>query len=120
MRAGADELTIEFQQEQGEIRAARWGDMHVARYTLAPGTDLSPFFAALPDGLCSGEHLGIVLEGAITVRYTDGSEETTRAGELYHWPAGHTAWSDPGVVFVAVTPLAQVEQMEEVMAAAAR
>jgi hypothetical protein len=119
MRAGPTDLTIEFQQDEGEIRAARWGEMHVARYTLAPGTDLTPFFAALPGGMCSGDHVGIVLEGEITVRYADGAEETSRAGDLYHWPAGHTGWSDQGVDFVAVTPLAQVEQMEETMAAAA-
>lgn len=118
MRAGPDELAIEFQDDAGDIRAARWADMHVARYSLAPGTDLTPFFAALPDGLCSGDHYGIVLEGQITVRYRDGSEETARAGELYCWPQGHTGWSDEGAVFIAVTPLAQVEQMEERMAAA--
>jgi hypothetical protein len=118
MRAGTDELSIEFQQDEGDIRAERWGEMHVARYTLAPATDLTPFFAALPDGLCSGDHFGIVLEGEITVRYADGTEETARAGDLYHWPAGHTGWSDTGVVFVAVTPLHQVEEMEATMAAA--
>lgn len=119
MRAGADELTIEFDSEGVEIRSGRWGDMHVARYILPPGTDLSPYFAALPGGLCSGDHFGMVLEGDITVRYKDGSEETARAGDLYSWPAGHTGWTDQGVVFIAVTPLAQVERMEEQMAAAA-
>ena len=119
MRAGPDEMSIEFPQDEGHIRAARWGTMHVARYELAAGTDLTPFFAALPDGLCSGDHYGIVTEGSITIRYQDGSEETTRAGELYYWPAGHPGWSDEGVVFMAVTPLAQVEDMEETIAAAA-
>ncbi len=50
MRARADELTVEFQQEGLEIRSGRWGDMHVARYTFPAGTDLSPFFAMFPDG----------------------------------------------------------------------
>jgi hypothetical protein len=117
MRAGPDELTVEFQQDDGEIRAARWGRMHLARYSLPPGTDLTPFFTALPDGLCAGEHFGIVLQGDITLRYRDGTEETVRAGDLYYWPAGHTGRSDQGVVFVAATPLSQVEQMEEAMAA---
>jgi hypothetical protein len=118
MRAGPDELTIDFEQDGLEIRGGRWEDMHVARYTLPPGTDLSPFFAVLPDWLCSGDHFGIVLEGEITLRYREGSEETTSAGDLYFWPAGHTGWTEEGVVFVAVTPLAQVERMEEQMAAA--
>jgi hypothetical protein len=118
MRAGPDDLTIEFQQDEGDIRAARWGAMHVARYRLAPGTDLTPFFVALPDGLCSGDHYGIVLEGEITVRYKDGSTDTTRAGELYYWPEGHTGWSDHGVVFIAIAPLVQVEHMEKTLASA--
>jgi hypothetical protein len=117
MRAGPDDMTIEFQQDEVEIRSARWGEMHVARYALAPGTDLSPFFATLPDGLCSGDHFGIVLDGEITLRYDDETEETARAGDYYYWPAGHTAWSEPGVVFMAVTPRTQVEQMEKLMAA---
>lgn len=115
MRAGADELTVEFEQDGVEVRSGRWGDMHLARYTLPPGTDLGPFFAMLPDGLCSGDHFGVVMEGEIVVRYKDGSEEITRGGELYHWPAGHTGWTDQGVVFVAITPLAQVEHMEQQM-----
>ena len=119
MRAGPDELTIEFEQDGLEIRSGRWGEMHVARYTLPAGTDLSPFFAAMPDGLCAADHYGIVLQGDITIPYGDGSEETTRAGELFHWPAGHTGRTDQGVVFVAATPLSQQTSMEERMAAAA-
>ena len=118
MRAGPDELTVEFEQDGLEIRAGRWGGMHVARYALPAGTDLGPFFAALPEGLCSSDHFGIVLEGEITVRYKDGSEETTRAGDLYYWPGGHTGWTEQGVVFIAVTPLAQVEADEKIIAAA--
>jgi hypothetical protein len=118
VRAGREELTIEYDDDRGDIRAARWGDVHVARYALAPGTDLTPLLAGLPDGLCSGDHSGIIVSGEITVRFADGSEETARAGDLYHWPAGHTGWSEEGVVFIAVTPLAQVERMETQLAAA--
>jgi hypothetical protein len=119
MRAGLDELTVEYDEDGVEIRGARWGDMAVDRMRLAAGTDLSPSLAALPDGLCSGDHYGVVLEGDITVRYGDGTEETTRAGELYYWPAGHTARTEGGVVCILLTPLAQVERMEQLLAAAA-
>lgn len=118
MKAAPDELTIEYEADGEEFRGGRWGDMAVGRMTLSPGFDLTPGFAALPDGLCSGDHYGIVLEGEITLRYKDGSEETTRAGEFYHWPAGHTGWTEKGVVVVIITPLAQVEAMERLMAAA--
>lgn len=116
MKARPDDMTVEFEGGGVEIRGAAWGDMHVAQYTLAPGTDLTPFFAALPDGLCSGNHWGTVVEGDIRVRYADGAEESTHAGEHFFWPAGHTAWTDGGVVFVAVTPLHEVRDMEEQMA----
>jgi hypothetical protein len=119
MRAGRDELTAEFDQDGIEVASARWGEMHLARYTLPPGTDLSPFFAALPEGLCAGDHYAIVLEGDITIVYRDGSEETAHAGDLCYWPAGHTGRTERGVVFVAVTPLVQQEHMEQQMAAAA-
>lgn len=118
MRAGQDELTIEFEQHGLAVKSARWGQMHVARYTLPAGTDLTPFFAALPEGLCSGDHYGIVLEGDITIFYGDGSEEAAGTGDLYYWPAGHTGRTEQGVDFVAVTPLAQQQEMEERLAAA--
>lgn len=47
------------------------------------------------------------------MRYAEDTVETTRAGEAYHWPAGHTAWTEEGVVFLAVTPAAQEREMEE-------
>ncbi len=119
MKAGPDELAVEYEEDGAELRGGRWGDMAVTRMTLPPGFDLTPSLADLPDGLCSGDHYGIVLEGDITLRYKDGSEETSRAGEFYYWPAGHTARTDQGVVVALFTPLAQVEQMERQMEAAA-
>lgn len=118
MKARPDELPLEFDQDGLEMRVARWGDMRVTRYTLAPGTDLAPFFADLPGGMCSGQHWGIVLEGVLHLRYDDGTEESTRAGEVYHWPAGHIGWTDEGVVFLAVTPEDEEVAMEEQLAVA--
>ena len=118
MKSTLESLPVEVDQGGIEVRAGRWGSMHVARFTMSPGSDLTPFFSVLPGGLCSGEHWGVVTEGSITVRYEDGTEEVTRAGEAYYWPAGHTAWTEDGVVFFAVTPLAQQETMERQMAEA--
>lgn len=113
MHRTLEELPVTFADQFVQSRSAEWGDMQVTRYALRPETDLAPYFADLPDGLCSAEHWGLVLEGAIHVRYADGTVETTRAGEAYHWPAGHTAWTNEGVVFLAVTPVTQEREMEE-------
>ena len=62
----------------------------------------------LLDDRCQCAHWGYVLSGSITVRYADGSEETTRAGELYYWPGGHTGWTDDGVTFVEFSPTSDI------------
>ena len=36
-----------------------------------------------------------------------------RAGDVYHWPAGHTATSDEGAVFVEVGPVAPMRQFHD-------
>ena len=38
------------------------------------------------------------------MRYADGREETSRAGDVYYWPAGHTGWTDEGVTFLEFSP----------------
>lgn len=118
MKARPHDLPVEFDQDGVEMRVARWGEMRVTQYTLAPGTDLAPFFAQLPRGLCEGQHWGIVLEGVLHLRYADGTEESTYAGEVYHWPSGHIGWTDKGVMFLAVTPEAEEVAMEEQLARA--
>lgn len=55
---------------------------------------------AAPDrwaALCPSPHWGYVLEGSVEVRFAFGERETARAGELFHWPAFHTCWTDQGV-----------------------
>lgn len=117
MKKQPDEMTVAMQEQGIEILQEEWGEMQVCQYTLAPGTDLSPFFEVLPDGLCPVPHWGRVLEGEIHLRYSDGTEELTRAGEFYHWPAGHTAWTETGVVFIAIQPAEEEKRAAELMAA---
>ena len=59
-----------------------------------------------------------MVDGSITLRYTDGTEETTRAGELYHWPAGHVGWTDDGVTFVEFSPAAELRPVLELISMA--
>ena len=68
MHRPLEELPVAFADEFVESRSAEWGDLHVTRYSLQPETDLAPYFADLPDGLCSAEHRGLVLEGTMHVR----------------------------------------------------
>jgi hypothetical protein len=53
------------------------------------------------------------MEGSITLRYADGTEETVRAGDTYYWPAGHTGWTDDGVVFLEWSPTDEIAPVLE-------
>jgi hypothetical protein len=60
-------------------------------------------FAGLPDGACQEPHWGYVLSGSVTMRYTDGSSETLRAGQAYYIRPGHNAHVDEDVDLVEFT-----------------
>jgi hypothetical protein len=96
--------------EVGEIRirAFEGGDVYTRFIDLPAGTDFTPLFVGLPGDLCQCAHWGHVVEGSITVRYADGTEETNRAGDVFYWPAGHTGWTDTGVKFLEISPSADI------------
>jgi hypothetical protein len=111
MKNRLEELSVVMQEDGVEVCGEEWGERRVAQYTLPAGFDISPFFEGMSDDACPCDHRGIVIEGGIHVRYTDGTEEITRAGEFYHWPAGHTAWTETGLVFIAITPAVQERRL---------
>jgi hypothetical protein len=66
----------------------------LVRGELGPGADTTPLLEGLEDDLCQVPHWGYVVDGRITVRYTDGTEEVNEAGEAIHWPPGHTIYTE--------------------------
>ena len=104
MRASVQEIPLEMQLDAIETRGIEWEDQLVRHVDLPPGVDFTPLFQGLPGDLCQCPHWGYIVEGAITLRYADGTEETSRAGDLYYWPGGHVAWTDEGVTFVEFSP----------------
>ena len=110
MSTAINDLAVELSAGELETRYVEMGEMAIRHAKVPAGTDLTPVLKGLPNDRCPSPHWGIVLEGSILIEHADGSEETTRAGEVYHWPAGHTARTDGGVVFIEVGP---VEPMRE-------
>jgi hypothetical protein len=102
------DLPIELQIGEIETHGTEWGDISVRTLDLPAGTDLTPLMKGLPGDRCQCPHWGYVLRGSITLQYADGTEETSRAGELYHWPGGHTGWTDDGVAFIEFSPAAEI------------
>jgi hypothetical protein len=108
MRCTADEMPVEM--ELGEIRTRAFdaGSVYTRHIALPAGTDFTPLLVGLADDRCQCPHWGQVLEGSITIRYVDGTEETCPAGDVYYWPAGHTGWTVDGVVFLESSPTEEI------------
>lgn len=106
-------MPIELAAGDLETRYLELGDMAIRHAKVPAGTDLGPVLMGLPDDRCPSPHWGIILEGSIHIQHADGSEEIARAGEVYHWPAGHTANTDEGVVFIEVGPVEPMRQFGE-------
>ncbi|MGM7644933.1 hypothetical protein ACSVDM_08550 [Nocardia sp. JW2] len=113
MATRIEDLPIEVAQGELTTRYIEWGDMAVRYASVPPETDFGPVLHGLPDDRCPSPHWGIVLEGSLRLEHADGTVETAAAGEVYHWPAGHTATSAGGAVFLEVGPVAQMRQFHD-------
>jgi hypothetical protein len=51
---------------------------------------------------CEVEHLGYVVSGSMTVRMDDGQQHTYVAGDAFHMPPGHDAWTEGNEACVLV------------------
>jgi hypothetical protein len=82
----------------------------VEYFTLATGTDMAPLLAGLTDDLCHAAHWGYLITGRVRVAYRNGVAESVTAGEVFHWPAGHTVLVEDDAALVMFSP--QVEHGE--------
>lgn len=77
-------------QETNFGDATGFGKMAGEYFSLSAGTDIAPLLQGLKDDLCQCPHWGYLIEGQVTITYTDGSEEIVSGGDLFYWPPGHT------------------------------
>ena len=59
-------------------------------FSLAAGTDIAPLLKGLEADSCQAPHWGYMLSGEVVVTYTDGTDETCTADDLFYWPPGHS------------------------------
>ena len=73
------------QLERGKFELVHLGGMSIGRATYQPGWKWSQHVGpALGLSRCSVEHVGLVLAGAATAAFEDGTVIELRAGELLH------------------------------------
>ena len=89
-----------------------FGGMTVAFSELPAGTDFTPILEGLNNNSCHCPHWGYIFEGSIRLKYDDGSEEITRAGDVFYWKPGHTAIVEEDLKLMDFSP---DKEMGEVM-----
>ncbi|MEJ2871450.1 hypothetical protein WCD74_27070 [Actinomycetospora sp. OC33-EN08] len=77
-------------QRQDFGEASGYGTIAGEYFSLGAGTDIAPLLAGLPGDSCHAPHWGYMLEGSLTVSYTNGTTEDVEGGELFYWPPGHS------------------------------
>lgn len=70
--------------------ATGYGKIAGEYFSLGAGTDIAPLLKGLEGDLCQSPHWGYLIEGELTVTYSDGKQETVSGGDLFYWPPGHT------------------------------
>jgi hypothetical protein len=113
MGIAIDAMPFEIDNGDLQTRYLELGEMAIRHARVPAGADMAPLLAGLPGGRCPSPHWGLVLEGTIRMEHADGSIETAKAGEVYHWPAGHTATTDEAVVFIEVGPVEHMRAFNE-------
>jgi mannose-6-phosphate isomerase-like protein (cupin superfamily) len=84
--------------------ASGYGTIAAEYFTLAKGTDITALLEGLEDDHCQSPHWGYLIDGELTVTYTDGSEEVDEAGDVFYWPPGHTVRADEDTDVVLFSP----------------
>ena len=77
--------------------------------------DPAPLFAGLPDDACQCPHWGIVLEGRLVYRFTDGTQDDISAGEAYYARPGHTPLFFAGTRIAEFSSTAELEQTMDIV-----
>jgi hypothetical protein len=91
------------------------GGYTVGFETYTADDDPAPLFAGLPDDACQSPHWGVVLEGRLVYRYTDGTRDEIGAGEAYYARPGHTPVFFADTRIVEFSPTSELEQTMQVV-----
>jgi hypothetical protein len=88
--------------DKGKVELVNVAGVKVARATFEPGWKWSTCVRPIANtASCQSAHFGYQLSGTIVTRMEDGTETTSRAGDVLSIPPGHDGWvvgNEPVVV----------------------
>ena len=90
-------------RQQTDFGAA-FGVMGAEYFSMAKGADLAPLLEGLRGDMCDSAHWGYVINGTVTVTYSDGSTEQCAGGDVFHWPAGHSVRVEEDADLILFSP----------------
>lgn len=79
--------------DKGKVELVNVGGAMVGRATFEPGWKWSQCVKPIAKtDSCQAAHFGYQLSGKMTTRMDDGTEITSKAGDVVNIPPGHDAW----------------------------
>jgi len=112
MKINKNELPIIMQTPDLILRnIGGQGGMAIAFNELPKGTDFTPLLKGLDNDCCHCAHWGYLIEGEIRIIYNDKSEELTKAGDVFYWPAGHTGIVEKDAKFIEFSPQKEFKEV---------
>jgi hypothetical protein len=96
-----------------EVASTELGDYTVDFLTVKQPVDMSRMLRGLPGDACQCPHWGVINAGRMTVRYTDGHEDTVELGEAFFLPPGHVPTYEIGTQLTQFSPTDELKATEE-------
>jgi len=87
--------------------ATGYGKIGGEYFSMDEGTDIESLLHGLEGNLCNAPHWGYLVDGDITVTYSDGTREKAQTGDLFYWPPGHTVKAEKNSEFILFSPQAE-------------
>jgi len=88
--------------DKGKVELVNVAGATIGRATFEPGWKWSTCVKPIANtNSCQAAHFGYQVSGTMTTRMDDGTEKTSRAGDVLNIPPGHDAWvvgNEPVVV----------------------
>ena len=88
---------------KGKVELVNIAGAAIARATFEPGWKWSIHVKPIANThSCQAAHFGYQVSGTMTMRMDDGTEKTSKAGDVVNIPPGHDAWvvGNEAVVFL--------------------
>jgi hypothetical protein len=114
MKIKKEDIPVKFQTDDSIMRVLSGYDgMSVAYHEIPAGTDITPLLEGLENNSCHCPHWGYLIEGAVRIKYDDGTEEVITTGDVFYLPPGHTLMVEEDMKFLDFSPEKELNEVFE-------